>query len=95
MAVLANTTFILTSTFFAFVVQVLLNVVNIWTSVPLLETNQTTDNSLDILQSHPRCGITSGGREECWWKCEKELKNEDFTYFLVRENLKQANRLIK
>ena len=82
MAVLPNTTLILASAFIAFVVQVLFSVLNIWSNVPLLEANQTNTN-LNILQSHPMCGITSGGREECWWTCEKELDNEDFTYFLV------------
>ena len=95
MVVVANTTLILTTAFFAFVVQVIFNVLNIWGSVPLLEANQTkqTTKNTNTLKSHPMCGITSGGREECWWRCEKKLQNQDFTFFLV--NKKIFRKLIK
>ena len=22
-----------------------------------------------LLEDHPKCGITTGGKEECWWSC--------------------------
>ena len=25
--------------------------------------------NVPILQDHPNCGTTTGGREECWWNC--------------------------
>ena len=30
----------------------------------------TKDESPDILKSDPLCGVTGGGREECYWDCE-------------------------
>ena len=23
----------------------------------------------NLLEDHPKCGITTGGKEECWWSC--------------------------
>ena len=78
MSILTNPMVLLASAFVAFVTKLLLNMVIISTNVPLLE-----DQSLNVLQSHPRCGITSGGREECWWKCERKIGNDNFGYFKV------------
>ena len=60
---------IITSAFLAIVMQY---IGQNW--VPLLEGNSDNADSaitrnLNVLQSHPQCGITSGGREECWWGC--------------------------
>ena len=75
---LLNPAFLLTSAFMAFVMQVMKN---IWSDVPLLtdiassktETKAAITRSLNILQSHPRCGLTfDKGREECWWGCDRK-----------------------
>ena len=67
MAIWLNPAFILITAFMAFVSQVMRNY---WFDVPLLtdgtstETETAITRNLDMLQSHPRCGLTSGGREE-------------------------------
>ena len=74
MSIFLNPTFILMTAFMAFVMQV---VRNFLFDVPLLtdgtstETETAITRNLDMLQSHPRCGLTSGGREECWWGCDR------------------------
>ena len=50
----------------AILMQVLQVMRNLWFDVPLLTV------TIDLLQSHPRCGLTSGGREECWWGCDRK-----------------------
>ena len=75
MSIFTTPTFILTSAFVAFLVQVIFNMVNIWSDVPLLAdgtSEAAITRNLNILQSHPRCGLTSGGREECWWNCSRK-----------------------
>ena len=75
MAIWLNPAFILTTAFMAFVTQVLKIY---WFDVPLLtdgsstETETPATRNLNMLQSHPRCGLTSGGREECWWGCDRK-----------------------
>ena len=75
MAIWLNPAFILTTGLIAFVTQVLRNY---WFDVPLLtdgtstETETAVARNLNLLQSHPRCGLTSGGREECWWGCDRK-----------------------
>ena len=69
MTIWLNPVFILTTAFMAFVTQVLRNY---WFDVPLLTDGTSTETeTVNMLQSHPRCGITSGGREECWWACQR------------------------
>ena len=76
MSIFLNPIFILTTAFMAFVTQVMWNN---WFDVPLLtdgtstetETETAVTRNLNLLQSHPRCGLTSGGREECWWGCDR------------------------
>ena len=78
MTILLNPTFILASAFMAFVMQ---SIWNFWFDVPLLtdrtsietETETAIARNLNLLQSHPRCGLTSGGREECWWGCDRKI----------------------
>ena len=80
MSILLNPVFILTTALMTFVVQVMRNY---WFDVPLLTDGTSTkiemdtiiSRNLNILQSHPRCGLTSGGREECWWGCERHPVN--------------------
>ena len=80
MSILLNPVFILTTALMTFVVQVMRNY---WFDVPLLTDGTSTEiemdtiisRNLNILQSHPRCGLTSGGREECWWGCERHPVN--------------------
>ena len=86
MAILVTPTVIFTSAFTAFVLQVIISMMNLWSDVPLLtnvtstetETEAAITRNLNILQSHPRCGLTfDKGREECWWGCgsgERVLK---------------------
>ena len=76
MTLLINPAFILASAFMAFVLQVMRN---FWFDVPLLmdrsstETEVAITRNLNILQSHPRCGLTfDKGREECWWGCDRK-----------------------
>ena len=77
MSIFLNPTFILMTAFMAFVMQV---VRNFLFDVPLLtdgtstetETETAITRNLNILESHPRCGLTSGGREECWWGCDRK-----------------------
>ena len=76
MTILLTPTFILASAFMAFVLQVMRN---LWFDVPLLtnvtstETEAAITRNLNILQSHPRCGLTfDKGREECWWGCDRK-----------------------
>ena len=92
MTLLLNPTFLLGSAFMAFVLQVMMN---FWFDVPLLtnvtstetETEAAITRNLNILQSHPRCGLTfDKGREECWWGCDRKQGTEGFgqLYLTVR-----------
>ena len=81
MLIFLNPAFILTTAFMAFVMQ---SMWNFWFDVPLLTDGTSTENvNSNILQSHPRCGLTSGGREECWWGCERKKGIDDRIYFTV------------
>ena len=74
MAIWLNPVFIITTAFMAFVTQVMWNN---WFDVPLLTDGTSTETeteNLNLLQSHPRCGLTSGGREECWWGCDRSFQ---------------------
>lgn len=31
--------------------------------------DSSSARNVPILQDHPNCGTTTGGREECWWNC--------------------------
>ena len=68
-------TVIFTSAFTAFVMQVIISMMNLWSDVPLLTNVTSTETeNLNILQSHPRCGLTfDKGREECWWGCDRKI----------------------
>ena len=87
MTILLTPTFILASAFMAFVLQVMRN---LWFDVPLLTNVSSTETeaaitrrNLNILQSHPRCGLTfDKGREECWWGCDRKT-NSFGTYYLT------------
>ena len=86
MSIFLNPIFILTTAFMAFVAQVMWNN---WFDVPLLtdgtstETETAVTRNLNLLQSHPRCGLTSGGREECWWGCDRKSDGYGSYYFRV------------
>ena len=90
MSIFLNPIFILTTAFMAFVTQVIWNN---WFDVPLLtdgtstetETETAITRNLNLLQSHPRCGLTSGGREECWWGCDRQSNGFYFTVIFVIE----------
>ena len=85
MAIWLNPVFIMTAAFMAFVTQVLRNN---WFDVPLLTDGTSTETeteNLNLLQSHPRCGLTSGGREECWWGCDRQSAGEYFTVIFMIE----------
>ena len=77
MAIWLNPVFILTTAFMAFVTQVMRNY---WFDVPPLPDGTSTETETktavtrinNVLESHPRCGLTSGGREECWWGCDRK-----------------------
>ena len=77
MSIFINPTFLMGSAFLAFVMQVFFDLAVNISSVPMLEEDNTktviTTRNLNILQSHPMCGVTfDKGREECWWNCSKE-----------------------
>ena len=88
MTLLLNPTLILTTALVTFVMQALWN---FWFDVPLLtdgtstETETAIARNLNILQSHPRCGLTSGGREECWWGCDRQYRGGYFTVIFIIE----------
>ena len=85
MTIFLNPIFILTTAFIAFVMQMIFNISN-WTNVQILEDRKDSEKPLirnpNILQSHPSCGVTSGGREECWWGCDRKT-NEYGTLYLT------------
>ena len=90
MNILADPTVIITFAFLAFVIQVIFEVGQIW--VPLLEGDSNNADSaitrnLNVLQSHPQCGITSGGRDECWWGCTSH-EDDLFTVSLYEYEIK-------
>ena len=101
MTLLLNPTFILTSAFMAFVLQVMRN---FWFDVPLLtnvtstetETEAVITRNLNILQSHPRCGLTfDKGREECWWGCDRKTGTDGLIYFTVIFSFETQLAIIK
>ena len=56
-------------------------IMDFWSNFPLLTAGTSTESETEtavtrninnVLQSHPRCGLTSGGREECWWGCDRK-----------------------
>ena len=72
----------------AILMQVLQVMRNLWFDVPLLTDGTSTETeteNLNLLQSHPRCGLTSGGREECWWGCDRQSNGFYFTVIFVIE----------
>ena len=89
MSIFINPTFLMGSgagLLLAFLIQGLFDLVNISSNVPLLEEQSSriaTTRNLKILQSHPKCGVTSGGREECWWNCSKEITDGNSIFFEV------------
>ena len=80
MSVFTSPVLILGSAVMAFMTQLFLQLI-IFSEVPMLPDN----NNLNILQSHPRCGITTGGREECWWDCSRKLVNRGEYVFTVNK----------
>ena len=86
MSIFLNPAFILTTAFMTFVMQMMRN---FWFDVPQLtdgtssETETAIARNLNILQSHPSCGLTSGGREECWWGCDRKTGTDGHTYVTV------------
>ena len=85
MSIFTNPTVIIVSALLAFVAQMVLDLVSNL-NVPMLEAEQSETIS-NVLQNHPRCGITSGGREECWWNCTRtttsDIYNNRYNYFTV------------
>ena len=83
MSIFLNPAFILTA-FMAFVMQMIWNY---WSDVPLLTGETSTETAvtrnINMLQSHPRCGLTSGGREECWWGCDRKTAGYDLVFMVI------------
>ena len=75
MSIWTNPYLLITSGFIAFLMQFLFELTNITNNVSLLmdrnTENKKVTKNLNILQSHPKCGVASGGREECWWNCSR------------------------
>ena len=88
MNIFVNPMFIFISAFMAFVLQAM---VNLWFDVPLLTGTSSDTENLNILQSHPRCGLTSRGREECWWGCRRKKGIFGSQYFPVILTLIELN----
>ena len=86
MSIFTNPTVIIVSALLAFVAQMVLDLVSN-PNVPMLEADQSeTIFNSNVLQNHPRCGIISGGREECWWNCTRTTTAREtlrFNYFMV------------
>ena len=83
MTILLHPTFIMITA--VILMQVLQVMRNLWFDVPLLTDGTSTETeteNLNLLQSHPRCGLTSGGREECWWGCDRKTVG-GLLYFTV------------
>ena len=90
MTIFLNPTFILLTAFMTFVMQVIMN---FRFDVPLLtdgtstetgiETGAVINRNLNWLQSHPRCGLTSGGREECWWGCDRKYLGGRIIFMVI------------
>ena len=77
MSIWTNPYLLVTSGLIAFIMQFLFELTNITNNVPLLmdrntENKKVNTRNLNILQSHPNCGVASGGREECWWNCSRK-----------------------
>ena len=73
MSIWTNPYLLFTSGLIAFLMQFFFEISNI-SKLPLLKndninTKTAITRNLNFLQSHPDCGITSGGRKECWWNC--------------------------
>ena len=88
MSIFTNPTVIFASAFVAFVTQMFFEIIII-SNVPKLEEDKTQTESaitrnINILQSHPRCGLTSGGREECWWNCSGKTDLFGDNVYVVR-----------
>ena len=104
MTIFLNPTFILLTAFMTFVMQVIMN---FRFDVPLLtdgnstetetETGTAINRNLNWLQSHPRCGLTSGGREECWWGCDRKTTSLGLmlTVILLTERGGKVSKLSK
>ena len=104
MAILVTPTVIFTSAFTAFVMQVIISMMNLWSDVPLLtnvtstetETEAAITRNLNILQSHPRCGLTfDKGREECWWGCDRKTNIYYELYLTVIYIYKEVCYLVR
>ena len=73
MSILTSPYLLVTSGLIAFLMQFFFELTYISTNTPpgLEDDNTAITRNLNILQSHPSCGIPSGGREECWWNCTR------------------------
>ena len=88
MSLITNPYFIIASGVLALITQFLFDLVNISSNVPMLETDDSDmamSRNLNILQSHPECGMTfDRGREECWWNCASRKSDGTYaSYFSV------------
>ena len=71
----------------AFALQMLFEITVMMTSsMSMLESGNSRmskNYSSSMLQSHPECGMTTKGREECWWKCMTGMTSDGQYFFKV------------
>ena len=71
----------------AFALQMLFEITAMMTSsMSMLESESSgipANYSRAMLQSHPECGMTTKGREECWWKCMTGMTSDGQYFFKV------------
>ena len=69
-------------------------IMNFWSKFPLLTAGTSSESETEtavtrninnVLQSHPRCGLTSGGREGRWWGGDRQSNGFYFTVIFVIE----------
>ena len=53
---------------FVFVIHLFVTLM-IQVGLQTLIDDSSSARNVPILQDHPNCGTTTGGREECWWNC--------------------------
>ena len=86
MSILTTPTFLVGGFLAAFAFQMFLELTSMMANMPMVD-NSTLSGSYLRLQSHSDCGMTSKGREECWWKCMTGVTSDGMYYFQVSRKL--------
>ena len=86
MSILTTPTFLVGGFLAAFAFQMFLELTSMMANMPMVD-NSTLSGSYLRLQSHSDCGMTSKGREECWWKCMTGVTSDGLYYFQVSRKL--------